>query len=80
MKRVKMYLISLGVAATMAIGFLLINFSGVVAGEKSENINADIEGKINADKLLKWCFLYTLENFLNANRRDNYNKNDTIET
>ena len=51
MKRVKMYLISLGVAATMAIGFLLINFSGVVAGEKSENINADIEGKINADKL-----------------------------
>ena len=27
-------------AATMAIGFLLINFSGVVAGEKSENINA----------------------------------------
>lgn len=42
--------------------------------------NADIEGKINADKLLKWCFLYTLENFLNANRSDNYNKNDTIET
>lgn len=42
--------------------------------------NADIEGKINADKLLKWCFLYTLENFLNANRRDNYNENDTIET
>ena len=40
MKRVKMHLISLGVAATMAIGFLLINFSGVVAGEKSENINA----------------------------------------
>ena len=40
MKRVKMYLISLGIAATMAIGFLLINFSGVVAGEKSENINA----------------------------------------
>ena len=40
MKRVKMYLISLGMAATMAMGFLLINFSGVVAGEKSENINA----------------------------------------
>lgn len=40
MKRVKMYLISLGVAATIAMGFLLINFSGVVAGEKNENINA----------------------------------------
>lgn len=36
MKRVKMYLISLGVAATMAIGFLLINFSGVVAGKKAK--------------------------------------------
>lgn len=25
--------------------------------------NTDIEKKINADKLLKWCFMYTLENF-----------------
>ena len=40
MKRVKMYLISLGVAATITMGFLLINFSGAVAGEKSKNINA----------------------------------------
>lgn len=40
MKKVKMILISAGVAATMAIGFLLINFSGAVAGEKNENVNA----------------------------------------
>lgn len=42
--------------------------------------NTAIEKKINADKLLKWCFMYTLENFLNTNRNVNYNKNDTIET
>ena len=42
--------------------------------------NADIEEKINADKLLKWCFLYTLENFLNANKKGDDNINDTIET
>ena len=39
--------------------------------------NADIEEKINADKLLKWCFLYTLENFLNANKKGDDNINDT---
>ena len=42
--------------------------------------NADIEEKINADKLLKWCFLYTLENFMNANKKGDDNINDTIET
>ena len=42
--------------------------------------NADIEEKINADKLLKWCFLYTLENFLNSNKKCNDNINDIIET
>lgn len=35
-----MILISVGMAATMAIVFLLINFSGVLAGEESKTINA----------------------------------------
>ena len=42
--------------------------------------NAKKKKKINADKLLKWCFLYTLENFLNANKKGDDNINDTIET
>ena len=58
---------------------------GVVINMQSMDINnrennADIEEKINADKLLKWCFLYTLENFLNANKKGDDNINDTIET
>lgn len=44
----------------------------------NRGINTDIEEKINADKLLKWCFLYSLENFLNTNRNVDYDQNDII--
>ena len=46
----------------------------------NRGINTDIEEKINADRLLKWCFLYSLENFLNTNRNVDYDQNDIIET
>ena len=42
--------------------------------------NADIEEKNKCRQAIKMVLLYTLENFLNVNKKCNDNINDTIET